>query len=164
MRHFNQPVSPIMKKRLLPVALALTLLFPCAALVRAQEGPPAGKHEEPETELGKTMEDLNRSWRKLRKQVSDPASNASSIELVAAIRKDSTKALTLEPDKARDIPEAERAKYIESYKKQMRKFDAKIGELSAAFKANDNAAAAALVKEIGAIQKEGHKEFKRPEK
>lgn len=153
-----------MKNRLLPLVFALTLLFPCATLVRAQEKPASHKDDEPETELGNTMEDLNRSWRKLRKQVADPASNASSIELVAAIKKDSVKALTLEPDKARDIPEADRAKYIESYKEKMKEFSAKLDELSAAFKANNNDGAAAIIKELGGMQKEGHKEFKRPEK
>lgn len=153
-----------MKNRLLPLAFALTLLFPCATLVRAQEKPASHKDEEPDTELGKTMEDLNRSWRKLRKQVADPASNGSSIELVAAIKEDSVKALTLQPDKAKDIPEADRAKYVESYKEKMKEFSDKLDELSAAFKGNDNAAAATIIKELGAMQKEGHKEFKRPEK
>ena len=158
-----------MKKRLLPFALVLTLFSPSAVLMRAegeapahQEGKPAPKEEE--TELGKTMEDLNRSWRKLRKQAADPASNASSIELVAAIAAATEKALTFQPDKAKDLPEADRAKYVEGYKTKMKEFTVKLAKLNEAFKAGDNAGAQALMKELGMLQREGHKEYKRPDK
>src|SRR6195952_1736117 len=157
-----------MKNRLLPVALAFTLFFPAAALMRA-EGDPAPKEAKPgpkeeDTELGKTMETLNKAWRKLRKQVTDPASNASSVELVAIVKEQSEKALTLQPDKAKDLPEADRPKYIQAYQDKMKEFTAKLDKLSDAFKANDNTAAAALLKELGQMQREGHKEYKRPDK
>jgi hypothetical protein len=157
-----------MKKRLLPFALALTFIFPAAALVRAEDkpAPKEGKsaHEEPETELGKTMEKLNGAWRKLRKQVNDPASNASSLELVATVKELSEKAATLQPDKAKDLPEADRAKYIQAYQDKMKEFTAKLAKLSDAFKAGDNTSAAAVLKELGTMQREGHKEYKRPDK
>ena len=159
-----------MKKSLLPFALALGLLFPAAAVIRA-EGPaapaaPQGEkpHKEPETELGKTMEKLNGAWRKLRKQVNDAASNANSIEQVAIVKESALKAATLEPDKAKDLPEADRPKFIQAYQDKMKEFSGKLDKLSDAFKANDNAAAAALLKEIGQLQREGHKEYKRPDK
>lgn len=159
-----------MKKRLLPFALVLTLFSLPAAIVRAEGEAPARKEgdkavaKEPETELGNVMEDLNRSWRKVRKQVADPASNASSIELVAAIGAATEKATTLQPDKAKDLPEADRAKYIEGYQIKMKEFHAKLASLTAAFKANDNTGAQAIVKELGTMQREGHKEYKRPDK
>lgn len=157
-----------MKKRLLPLALAFTLFFPAAALMRA-EGDPAPKEAKPgpkeeDTELGKTMEVLNKAWRKLRKQVNDPASNASSVELVATVKEQTEKALTLQPDKAKDLPEADRPKFIEGYKAKMKEFHDKLDKLSDAFKANDNTTAAALLKELGLLQREGHKEYKRPDK
>ena len=160
-----------MKKRLLPLALVLTLFSPSAVLMMRAEGEaPAHKEgdkavsKEPETELGKVMEDLSRSWRKLRKQAADAASNASSIELVAAIGAATEKAATLQPDKTKDLPEADRAKYVEGYKTKMKEFTTKLASLTAAFKANDNTAAQAIIKEIGTMQREGHKEYKRPDK
>lgn len=159
-----------MKKSLLPYALALTLLYPAAALVRADD-PPAPKpdqaahqHKEPETELGKTMEKLNGAWRKLRKQVTDAASNGSSIEQVAIVKEAAQKAATLEPDKAKDLPEADRPKFIQAYQDKMKEFAGKLDKLSDLFKANDNTGAAALLKELGQMQREGHKEYKRPDK
>lgn len=159
-----------MKKRLLPLTLALTVLFPAAALIRAEGLPasadkaPQHEHKEPETELGKTMEKLNGAWRKLRKQVNDAPSNASSVEQVAIVKEAALKAATLEPDKAKDLPEADRPKFIQEYQAKMKEFASKLDKLSDAFKANDNAAAAAQLRELGQMQREGHKEFKRPDK
>ena len=149
-----------MKTRLLPLALVLILVFPAAAILRAQEKP---EHKEPETELGKTMEDVNGAWRKLRKQVADPASNAASLELVATINAGLTKALTFKPAKADDLPAADREKFIQSYQARMKEFIDLLPKLQAALKANDNTAAQALVQKMGAMQKEDHKEFRRPE-
>ena len=161
-----------MKKRLLPIALAVTLFFPTAALLRAEDAPPPpppskdGKsgHEEPDTELGKVMEKMNHAFRKLRKQAADPASNASSIELVATINEQSEKAFTLQPDTTKDQPEADRAKYVEGYKEKMKELRGTLAKLNDAFKANDNTTAVALVKELGSIQHSGHKKYKRPDK
>lgn len=159
-----------MKKSLLPYALALTLLYPAVAFVRADDAPapkpdqPPHEHKEPETELGKTMEKLNGAWRKLRRQVNDAASNASSIEQVAIVKEAALKAETLQPDKAKDLPEADRPKFIQAYQDKMKEFASKLDKLSDAFKANDNTTAAALLKELGLMQREGHKEYKRPDK
>jgi hypothetical protein len=161
-----------MKKRLLPLALAATLFFPTAALLCADDTPPPpppsdghmGKHDEPDTELGKVMEKLNHAWRQLRKQSADPAKNASSLELVATIKEQTEKALTLQPDTTKDQPEAERAKYVEGYQAKMKEFQGKLAKLNDAFKANDNPGAVALIKELGSIQRSGHKEYKRPDK
>jgi soluble cytochrome b562 len=159
---FNPPAFLTMKKRLLPLVLILTLFFPMAALVRAADEKPAPKEEE--TELGKTMEKLNGAWRKLRKQAADPASNASSLELVAVIATASEKALTLQPDKVKDVPAADREKFVQDYQAKMKEFMAKLAKLNDAFKAGDNPAAVALIKELGALQRESHKEYKRPDK
>jgi len=150
-----------MKKYLLPFALTLILSCPIAPALRAADAPP--EHKEPETELGKTMEKLNGAWRKLRKQAADPASNASSLELLAIINAATEKALTLKPAKTDDVPEADREKFVQGYQDQMKKVIAELAKLEAAFKANDNAAAQELIKKIGALQKEGHKEYKRPD-
>ncbi len=149
-----------MKTRLLPFALALLLAFPAASLLPAQE---KREHKEPDTELGKTMEKMNGAWRKLRKQVADPAGNAGSLELVATISACAEKALTFRPARVEDVPAADREKFIADYQAQMKDFGAQVMKLGAALKANDNAAAAAIVQKMGAMQKEGHKEFKRPD-
>jgi hypothetical protein len=149
-----------MKNPRLRIALTLLLALPTTGVLRAQE---RHEHKEPETELGKHMEKLNGAWRKLRKQVSDPASNASSLELTATIKAGMEKALTFTPIRAEDVPAADRTKYIESYKTKLKEFIELVGQLEAALKANDNAAAAALVQKMGSTQREDHKEFRRPD-
>ena len=154
-----------MKNRLLFLILALTLTFPAAALRAAdpQPGAPAPKEKDEDPELGKTMSKMNGAWRKLRKQAADATANASSIEFAATIKASAEKALTLEPAMAADKPAADRPKFIADYQKQMKDFIALADQLSAAFKANDNAAAQAIIQKMGAAQKEGHKEFKKPD-
>lgn len=102
--------------------------------------------------------------RSSRPESADPAKNASSLELVATIKEQTEKALTLQPDTTKDQPEAERAKYVEGYQAKMKEFQEKLAKLNDAFKANDNPAAVALIKELGSIQRSGHKEYKRPDK
>jgi len=152
-----------MIKRLIPLALFLTLLFPAVTIVRAEGDKPAVK-EADQTELGKSMDQIGKAWRKLRKQVADPASNASSLELVATIKDATEKSLTLQPDKTRDLAEGDRAKYVEAYRDKMKEFIATLAKLADAIKAGDNPGAVKLVADLGAVQKEGHKEFKRPDK
>jgi Cytochrome b562 len=154
------PATLTMKKHLRPLTLAFLLLWPVAPILRAQEKP---GHKEPETELGRTMEKFNGAWRKLRKQVADPASNASSLELAATIKAGLEKGLTLKPAKAEDVPAAEREKFIQAYQDKLKEFIALLPKLEAALQANDNATAQALVQKMGAAQREDHKEFRRPE-
>lgn len=148
-----------MKNRLLLTALALALCLPVAPALRAQEHEKKKKSDE--TELGNTMEKMNGAWRKVRKQAPDAASNASSLELVATIKACAEKALTFKPARIEDVPAADREKFVAEFQKDMKEFIGLVGQLEAAFKANDNAAAQELIKKMGAAQKEGHKEFKR---
>ena len=149
-----------MKKPLLRLVLTLLLALPAAGVLHAQ---PKHEPKEPDTELGKQMEKLNGAWRKLRKQVADPASNASSLELVATIKAGMEKALTFTPVRAEDVPAADRARYIESYRTKLKEFLGLVDQLTAALKANDNPAADALVQKMGRTQREDHREFRRPD-
>lgn len=150
-----------MKHRPRPLLLALLLFIPAAALLRAQE---KAAPKAPETELHKLMENNNGHWRKLRRQAADPANNAASAALVVALREGLTKALALTPAKADDVPAADREKFIAAYQTRLKEFIVQLDLLEAAFKANDNAGAQALIAKLGAMQKEDHKEFRRPEK
>jgi soluble cytochrome b562 len=109
------------------------------------------------------MSTLNSAWRKLRRQAGDAASNASSLEQVAIVKIAALKSATLIPEKAKDVPAADREKFVQAYKKQMEEFLADLDKLAAAFKANDNATAQTLVTKLGTMQRDGHKEFRREE-
>ncbi len=145
-----------MQKLLLAVLLASPF-----AVVHAQPAPgtpPAG-HEE--TELDGKMDAIRGAFNKLRKQVSDPAANASSLELAAKLRKAAEEAIALAPARAAEVPEAERAKFIEKYQAEMKEFVALATKLEAALKEGKNDEASALLAKLGTMQKSGHKEFRR---
>ena len=153
----------------------LTALLLLAAIVspgRAEDpapppaGPPAAGAEakKPETELDGKMEKMNGAFRKLRRQAADPTKNAESIALVATLKENATAAAKLVPAKADTIPEADRAKFLEGYRSKMADMLAAIDKLAAAFQANQNDDAVKIIQDMGAMQKEGHHEYRLPEK
>lgn len=150
-----------MKNRLLHACLALAFAT-CLTAVPALSAQETKKKAD-ETELGKSMEKISGAWRKLRRQIADPASIASSLELVATIQAAAEKALTLTPARIEDVPAAEREQFVANYRKGMKEFHAQVGKLAEVLKAGDNAAAQDLIRKIGDLQKEGHREFKRPD-
>jgi len=95
-----------MKK--LHLLLAVMLIAP--AIVFAQP-----KKDRPDTDIEKAMEMMSGAYRKLRRQVTDPAQNAASLELVATIKAGVTEARKHTPLKAADLPEPERAAFVENY-------------------------------------------------
>jgi hypothetical protein len=143
---------------LLAFAISCVSIFPVAARAQA----PAPAHEE--TELDGKMDSLNGAFRKLRRQISDATKNAESLKLVADIQRASDEAAKLIPAKAADLPESERAAFVSAYQAKMKDFTAKLGELEAALKAEQNEQAGKIVTALAAMQKDGHKEFKKPEK
>jgi len=147
-----------MKIRILGLAV-LIALFASFAL-HAQE---PKKQPKEETELEGKMEKMGKAWKQLKRQVKDVSKNAESLELVATIRAASEEASKLTPAMAADIPAADRAKFVADYQAGVKKLIGALGQLETALKADKNDEAVKLVADIGALQKAGHKEFKRPD-
>lgn len=140
--------------------LLASLAFAAFSLpVQAQPSPaPAAAHEE--TELDHKMEDMNGAFRKLRRQISDASANASSLELVAKLRKASEESAALIPAKAANLPEGDRARFVAAYETKMKEFIAEVDALKAALEAGKNEEAAALLSKLNNLQKSGHREFR----
>lgn len=143
-----------MKTSRLIATLVLTAACVCAPVLSAQD-------KSGHTELGRRMEDINASWRRLRRQVNEPAQNAASLELIARIREASKDTEKMTPAMAADLPEAKRAKFQADYAAGMKKFFGQIDAIEAALKAGDNATAAKVVAAAADHQKEAHKEFRK---
>jgi hypothetical protein len=142
----------------LTVLLAGSAAF--AADAPAAVPAPAPKEKKPETELSQKMDKMNSAFRKLRRQAADAAKNADSLEQVAILREYAAASAKLEPFKAGEVPAGDRAKLVEGYEAKMKELQAGLAKLEAAFKAGQNEEAAKIVQELGAMQKEGHKEYK----
>jgi soluble cytochrome b562 len=74
----------------------------------------------------------------------------------------SDETLAFKPAMADDVPAADREKFVASFQAGLKEFIAQLDKLAVAFKANDNTGAQELIKKLGALQKEDHREFKRP--
>jgi len=151
------PFTP-MKKIVLPLLVCLSLVIG-PVIARAESAKP----KQEETELGKSMDKMGKAWRKLRKQAADPAQNADSLALLATIQAAAKENLKYTPDLARDIPADKREKFIAGYQEKMKEAIAGFDRVEAALKAGDNPAVVELLAKISALQKEGHKEYKRPD-
>ena len=159
----NLPMTPMKNlARALALLLALTVV---SASIRAADGPPpgpGGPAKEKKTDLETRMDKVGKAFRKLRKQVSDPAQNASSLELVAAMIDGAKDAATLTPAKAADLPEDQRPAFIQHFKDGIKELQDRLTKLQAALGAGNNAAAEAQVNDLFDFEKKSHKEFKKP--
>ncbi len=142
-----------MKLRLLVASLLIALI--ACPFVRADDGAP--------TPLEKDMKILGKAFRQLKKQAGDSAQNSSSLALVAQMQKAAADSVALIPAKAADLPEKDRAAFIADYKVKMQQFGDALTKLETALKAGDNAAATKLVADLNALERSGHKAFRKPQ-
>ncbi|MFA6962540.1 MAG: cytochrome b562 [Opitutaceae bacterium] len=141
-----------MKLRLLLTALLIAFIA----------SPFAHAGDEKDTPLEKQMGTMNRAFKQLKKQATESTLSDASLALVAQMLKAAQTSVDLIPEKAADLPEGDRAAFTAAYKEKMDKLIAVLGKLETALKAKDNAEAAKLVTELGAMQRSGHKEFRKP--
>lgn len=140
-----------MKLRILLLSLiCAAVTLPCA---RAEDK--AKSADKDETELGGHMDKMGGAFRKLKRQLPDATKNDDSLKLVATIKAEAAESAKLTP--------AWKPEQKEKYQAKMKDFNAMVGKLEAALKAGKNDEAVKIAEELGAAQKEGHKEFKKPD-
>jgi cytochrome c556 len=156
-----------MKIRVLLFSLLCAL--PATPALRAADNAPAGNKapaadEDDQTELGEHMEKIGGAFRRLGKQIADPAKNEESLKLVATIHTHALEAAKLQPAKTEHVPVDQRPKFLSDYNDQMKHFIADIEKLQAALKDGKNEAAVAIVKAMKADMDDAHKEFREKKK
>ena len=140
--------------------LTLFLVGPAMCVLQAED---PRKQSQEETELEGKMNKMADAWRKLKRQVADGTKNADSLQLLATIRAATEESAKLIPAKAADFSGVDHAKFVADFQAKMKTLGDKFAQLEEALKAGRNDEAVKLTAEIGAMQKAGHKEFKRPE-
>ncbi len=163
-------------------ALALLLSLPilAPALSFGQTPPPApggsgapavtpapaaaSDDDEKKTDLEVRMEHMGRAYRKLKKQVADPAQNGASLKLLATMQQSAKEALEFTPAKAADLPADQQAKFEEDFKAGIQGMQDEFTKLADALTAGKNDDAVKIVAEIDALEKKDHKEFRKPKK
>ena len=115
--------------------------------------------EEKETELGNKMKVIGKSVKALKTQIADPAKQQSTIDLLEAAKTAAGDAKNLTPDKTKDVPEADRAKFLTDFQAQIDKLIAEFGKIEDAVRAGNYDDASKFYGELGSIKREGHKKF-----
>ncbi|HEY5227605.1 MAG TPA: cytochrome b562 [Opitutaceae bacterium] len=137
---------------------------PPATPPAAAAAPAAAPDDDKKTELELRMDRMGKAYRKLRKQVADPTQNASSIELASKMMAALKEAEDLTPEKAADLPEDQRPKFVSDFKDGIKAMENTVSKLTDALTAGKNDDAAKIVADMGAMEKKDHKEFKKPDK
>jgi soluble cytochrome b562 len=118
------------------------------------------QQDEEKTPLGKKMSAMNSAFKAVGRQIDDPAKNASTLEQLAIVETNAKAALALEPEKKKQVPAAEQAKFVADYQAGMKQLLVTVDKLKAAVKAGKNTDALAIIDAMKDQQKEGHKEFR----
>ncbi len=143
-----------MKKRSLLLTLSLLLAYVPYLEANSHED----EHEH--TALEDQMSAMNKAWRSIRRQIKDPAKNASTIALVAKVKKAARESVKLDPILAGEKSGDAKKKFLAGYQKSMKKTVGLIEELEAALKAGNNTAAQEIVGKINDARKHGHDKYK----
>ncbi|MEA3187522.1 MAG: soluble cytochrome b562 [Chthoniobacter sp.] len=111
------------------------------------------------TPVGKQMEAVQSSFRKLNRQYADPAQKASSMELIATMQKGVETAKTLMPSKAEKLNGEEKKKYLDTFHKDLDELAQVLVALKDDMEAGDNAKTKADLDKIGQMKNTSHKEL-----
>jgi soluble cytochrome b562 len=105
------------------------------------------------------MKAIAKNAKQLAKQVSNADRRDSSLELLADMAKHAEKAKTLDPKKTADVPAEKRGQFLADYRKAADGLLDAIRKIEAAVRDGKHEEAAALLRELNGIKREGHEAF-----
>ena len=152
-------LSSLALSLLAALVLAGGFSLPRAGAQDAAQDEDKSKVVDLDTELAKQMETIEDSIKKLRRTLRKAESNPESLKLIEAMEKAAAKSKDLIPAKAEKVPEADRAKFVEAYKKDMDAFIKSVGEMKAAVKDGKNDTALEVYKTLKTQEEKGHEKY-----
>jgi soluble cytochrome b562 len=129
-----------------------TLLAACAIAVPA--------FAEEDTPLAKEMEKISKALKAVNRNLADAAQKDANIAKVGEAQTANTAALKLEPAKTKDVPAADRPKFLAAYKTSIENVGKSLDALKAAIEGGKTDEAKTILDKLNGQKKEGHKEFK----
>jgi soluble cytochrome b562 len=130
----------------------LALLAACAIVVPA--------YSEEDTPLTKEMEKLSKALKAVNRNLADAAQKDANIAKIADAKAACEAALKYEPASTKDVPAADKAKYLSDFKASMEAVGKNLDELKAALEGGKMDDAKALMDKLNGQKKDGHKKFK----
>jgi soluble cytochrome b562 len=105
------------------------------------------------------MEEMNDNLKKLRKSIKNASENAASLETLSKMQHATVAAKVLVPARAAKVPEADRAKFLAGYRKDMAALLEHLCKIEVALLDNDNAKAEELFKGLKKVEDDGHEKY-----
>jgi soluble cytochrome b562 len=91
--------------------------------------------------------------------VDDPDKKNENLALVTELKKHLAGAQEEKPRKVQDLPDSDRASFLEAYRALLDEVIAKLDKLETAIKEDRPEAASALLKQLNDLKKKGHGKF-----
>jgi soluble cytochrome b562 len=132
----------------------LTLVAACAIAV------PTFARAEDDTPMGKEMEKLSKALKAVNRNIGDAAQKDANLEKIAAAKAACEAAVKYEPAKTKDVPAADKAKFVDEFKASMVEVGKNLDALKAAVEAGKTDEAKGLIEKLNGQKKDGHKKFK----
>ena len=129
-----------------------TLLAACAIAVPA--------FAEEDTPLTKEMEKLNKAIKAVTRNIADAGQKDANLAKVAEAKAANAAGMKYEPAKTKDVPAAEKAKFVEGYKASMQEVGKNLDALKAAIEGGKTDEAKSILEKLNTEKKEGHKKYK----
>jgi soluble cytochrome b562 len=129
-----------------------TLLAACAIAVPA--------FAEEDTPLGKEMEKISKALKAINRNIADAGAKDANLAKLAEAKAANQAALKYEPAKTKDVPAADKAKFLSGYKAAMEEVGKEMDALKAAIEGGKTEEAKALLEKLNNAKKDGHKKYK----
>ena len=113
-----------------------------------------------ETPLGKEMEKISKAIKAINRNIGDAAQKDANLAKLADAKTACAAASKLDPAKTKDVPAAEKAKFLEGYKASMQEMGKGLDALKAAIEGGKTDDAKGIIEKLNNGKKEGHKKYK----
>ena len=144
---------------LLVSGLSLGLVATAADQPAAAEAEAAKTGAAVDTELAKHMEELQDHLKKLRRTLRKAEDNAESLQHIDKALEELVECKALIPAKAANVPEAERAQFVNGYRKDMVAVIMDLCQMELAVLEGNNDRAQEIHKGLKTKEDEGHEKY-----
>jgi hypothetical protein len=151
-----------LKNTLLVLATATAFAMPLASLSHralADDAKKGAEEKVKKSELNNEMEDMDEAMKKLRRSVRKAEQNEASLKLLQEIQTKAVACKDMVPTRAAKVPEADRAKFVTAYRKEMAAVLIDLLQMEQALLDGDNSKAQEIYKAIGEREDKDHDQF-----
>lgn len=115
---------------------------------------------EEDTPLGKEMEKIGKALKGVNRDLADASKKADNLKRIDEAKAANLAALKYEPAKTKEVPAADKAKFLAGYKAAMEEAGKQLDALKVAVGAGKTDDAKAIMDKLNKTKKDGHKEYK----